>query len=96
MNKLLIALLLVSLTGCASFFPVKQKWPDAPATLMVDSPNLATVELDPTLNLPTITLSDIMKTVAKNYSTYYTEREKLRGWHEWYAEQKKIHDELNK
>lgn len=94
--RITIALLIALMfTGCAGQI-VKQKFPDAPIILLADGPDLKTIQIDPTNNLPVVKLSDIMNTVAKNYGTYYEERERLRGWIMWYKEQKEITDKLNK
>jgi len=38
--------------------------------------------------------SELLGTVIENYGTYYQVVEKLKGWQEWYKEQKKIHDDI--
>jgi hypothetical protein len=37
--------------------------------------------------------SELLETVTENYGTYYQVVEKLKGWQEWYAAQKKIFEE---
>lgn len=39
--------------------------------------------------------SELLGTVVENYGTYYQVVEKLKGWQEWYAAQKKIYNEAN-
>ncbi len=85
----------IFLVGCGPAI-VRPNFPEAPAILLEESPDLQTVKPDSDLNLEPIKLSDIMKTVTINYGTYYTEREKVRGWQEWYAKQKKIYEDLDK
>jgi len=38
--------------------------------------------------------SELLETVTENYGTYYQVVEKLKGWQEWYAAQKKIFEEI--
>lgn len=38
--------------------------------------------------------SELLTTVTENYGTYYQVVEKLKGWQEWYAAQKKIFEEI--
>jgi hypothetical protein len=38
--------------------------------------------------------SELLETVNENYGTYYQVVEKLKGWQEWYAAQKKIFEEI--
>jgi hypothetical protein len=40
--------------------------------------------------------SDLLKSVTENYGTYYQVREQVLGWQEWYKEQKKIYESVNK
>jgi hypothetical protein len=39
--------------------------------------------------------SELLTTVTENYGTYYQVVEKLKGWQEWYRQQKKLADEAN-
>ena len=38
--------------------------------------------------------SELLTTVVDNYGTYYQVVEKLKGWQEWYVEQKKIFESV--
>jgi hypothetical protein len=81
MKYLLIALML---SGCSTVVPVTAKFPDAPGrTALETCPQLEKVPED-------AKLSDISRTVAKNYTTYYACAVKTDAWIEWYNVQKKI------
>jgi hypothetical protein len=88
--KKLALVLVVLLTACSTTVPVKQKFPEAPAKLMIKCPNLE--EADP----KTTALSELLKVVVKNYSTYYQCAVVADGWQEWYQIQKIISEEANK
>jgi PBP1b-binding outer membrane lipoprotein LpoB len=88
MRYLLIALLLA---GCASTpVPVTKKFPNATPELMKKCEDLKKIEGDK------VSITDMLKVVVHNYSLYYECSTKVDGWQEWYAEQKKIHDEASK
>ena len=38
--------------------------------------------------------SELLSTVTENYGTYYEVVERLKGWQEWYWQQKKVFEEL--
>jgi hypothetical protein len=40
-----------------------------------------------------VKISDVLRAVTDNYSTYYQTREQVIGWQQWYKEQKKIYEE---
>jgi hypothetical protein len=88
MRSLLALLLAVTLVGCSLVTPVTRSFPDRPAGLKEDCPELqeATAE--------TKELSKLLDVVVVNYSTYYECRVKIEAWDEWYQEQKKIFDEV--
>jgi hypothetical protein len=44
----------------------------------------------------TVKASELIETVVDNYGTCHETAEKLRGWQEWYQEQKKIQEQANK
>ena len=88
--KKLILVLALFLTACSTAVPVKQKFPEAPAKLMTKCPNLE--EAAP----GTTSVSDLLKVVVKNYSTYYQCAVITDGWQEWYQIQKIISEEANK
>jgi hypothetical protein len=41
-----------------------------------------------------VKISELLRTVADNYSTYYQTREQIIGWQQWYTEQKKIFESV--
>lgn len=79
--KLLIIIATVFLTACT--VPVTQKFPNAPATLMTAPPELKEVPAGSSSSV-------VFETVIENYGTYYEIANRLRGWQQWYTEQKKI------
>jgi hypothetical protein len=88
MIKSTLALLLaISLVGCTTVVPVKFKFPDVPAPLMVKCPQLKKLEDQPKL-------SDISKTITENYTTYYECAVKNEAWIEWYEIQKQIFESV--
>lgn len=86
----ILSLVVVSLlVGCSTTVPVTAKFPEPPgkqATLKC--PQLIKLEDDPKL-------SDVAKTVADNYTTYYSCSIKLDTWIEWYELQRKIYEKTN-
>lgn len=84
--KLLIACLVLCLTGCATV-PVTVKFPQVPNELMQKCPSLAKVGDDSKL-------SEIAKTVASNYTSYHECSIKLDAWIEWYGIQKQIYESV--
>ena len=79
--KQLLILITALLTACT--VPVTQKFPSAPATLMIEPTELKEVPA----GAPS---SAVFETVIENYGTYYEIANRLKGWQQWYAEQKKI------
>lgn len=79
--RILIYISLLFLTACT--VPVVQKFPTAPATLMIEPTELKEVPA----GAPS---SAVFETVIENYGTYYEIANRLKGWQQWYAEQKKI------
>ena len=84
MKLLLIALALL-LSGCVAT-PVKHELPEAPEKLIKACPKLKEMPLDEER------LTEFLKTVTQNYTTYYECAVKHDGLVEWYQIQKKIHD----
>ena len=80
-TTIILALLL---TGCATRnVPLTSNFPDVPDRLIVVCPQLE--------KLPEETkLSEVDKTLVKNYTTYYECAVKVDGWIEWYNTQKSI------
>jgi len=86
--KYLIILMTLLLTGCASIsVPVKAKFPVMPETLLVKCPQLEQTPED-------AKLSDIAKTITKNYTTYYDCAVKHDAIVEWYKIQKTIYESV--
>ena len=81
--KAIILGLAFILVGCAAPTPVKRNFPDAVPALQEKCPTLNTVE---GTNVP---ITDLLKTVVKNYGLYYECANKVDGWNEWYNKQKK-------
>jgi len=88
--KYLLAIILLSLTGCGTVVPVAAKFPDVPEQLMTICPPLVRLEGE------NITLSNLTRTVVANYTTYYECAVKNDSWAEWYQMQKQIFEEANK
>ena len=88
MKYLLLSLLL--LTGCSTTVPVTAKFPQPPGLQsQTPCPDLKKLE-------EKAQLSDIAKTVAANYTEYYTCAVKLDAWIEWYTKQKIIFEGVSK
>ena len=88
--KYLVALLAMSLVGCAAPVPIAVKFPDVPPQISDKCPQLKPIEGT------TTTLSTISKTITVNYTTYYDCAVKLDGWIEWYNIQKTIFENASK
>jgi len=84
--KLLAMIPVLALAACATAVPVAQKFPEAPAALMEKCPNLELLGSDGT------SITDLLKSVVKNYTTYYTCSVRLEGWQGWYVSQKQIQE----
>lgn len=87
MKKILILSLLVS--GCSTTVPVKAKFPDVPEILTNKCPPLQQVKED-------AKLSEISKSIAENYTTYYECAVLVNGWNDWYKIQKEIYEKAGK
>ena len=88
--KAIILGLAVLLTGCSISAPVKRNFPDAVPALQEKCPELAIVESVG----KEVLITDLLKTVVKNYSSYYECANKVDGWNEWYANQRKIFESV--
>jgi hypothetical protein len=86
--KTILLTLTMFLTGCTTVVPVTQRWPEPPG-LQSMTPCAELKKLEPNAQL-----SDVAKTVAHNYTEYYTCLIKLEAWQEWYAKQEIIHKGL--
>ncbi len=88
--KLLIALLVLCLSGCGTVVPVTAKFPEAPGKqTQIACPDLQKLKDD-------VKLSDISKTITINYTTYYSCAVKVDAWVEWYNIQKIIFEGAGK
>jgi len=82
MKKLLIALCVFGLVGCVTV-PVDQNFPKASDTLQTPPPALKEIPAGASASV-------IFDTVVENYGTYNEVANQLKGWQQWYVEQKKI------
>jgi hypothetical protein len=88
--KTLIIALALALSACTTVVPVTVKFPEPPGLQsQTPCPQLQKLQDNPQL-------SDVAKTVADNYTEYYTCAVKLDAWQEWYRAQKIIFEGLNK
>jgi hypothetical protein len=90
MKKLLIAAVVLSLTGCAMFqkpVPVKRTFPTVPVELLEACPALKKTEA-------TEKLSEVLKVVVDNYGQYHECKIKVDTWAEWYKTQKDIFESV--
>jgi len=88
MNKLLVAALLISVTGCSTTVPVVAKFPVAPESLMEAPVGLTPLDTDKR------EISDLLENVAENYGQYYILEIKYKAWQDWYQQQKRIFEEI--
>lgn len=88
--KLMVVLAVLMLSGCSVLVPVKQKWPEAPASLQEKCAPLKELSKDQTQ------LKDLLMVMIDNYAAYYVCAGRTQGWQEWYQQQQKIFTEANK
>jgi hypothetical protein len=87
--KYIIVALLLCLSACTTV-PVTAKFPNSPGTAVSTAcPNLEKIKDDPAL-------SDISRTIAKNYGAYYECAVKVDMWIRWYNEQRVIFENVGK
>lgn len=79
-------LLVLVLSGCTSV-PVARKFPEAPEVVLQKCPELKQLA-------DGAKLSDVARTVAENYTTYYQCSNKSDAWIEWYNSQKQIFESV--
>jgi len=84
--KHLIIVGLIALAGCTSV-PVAMKFPEVPKDMLEACPDL---KLAP----ETTKLSEVLPVVVDNYGQYYTCKDNVDSWIEWYTNQKKIFDSI--
>lgn len=87
MKRITLILLPLLLTACLAT-PVKRTFPAIPEDLKSACPDLA--QMDPNTNK----LSEVVKTVTVNYSTYHECKIRVDAWMEWYSTQKSIFEEV--
>ena len=85
MNRLIL-IVLIMLSGCTSV-PVMPKFPDVPKDMLVTCPDL---KLAP----DTSKLSEVLPVIVDNYGQYYTCKDTVDNWIDWYNSQKKIFDNI--
>lgn len=87
MKHYLAVIPVLVLFGCVSV-PVEQNFPKAPDALLVAPPALKEV--------PENSQADqVFDVVIENYSSYHDVANRLRGWQQWYIEQRKIFNSIN-
>ena len=79
-------LLVLVLSGCTSV-PVARKFPEAPEVVLQKCAELKQLA-------DGAKLSDVARTVAENYTTYYQCSNKSDAWIEWYNSQKQIFESV--
>lgn len=90
MLVVLAVMVLACCSGCTTVVPVTAKFPDAPGKgAMEQCPDLNKLQEG-------AKLSDVSKTVAVNYETYYSCAVKSDTWIEWYEIQKRIFESAGK
>ena len=88
--RYVVLLIAVLLTGCSTVVPVTAKFPEAPGKLATQRcPDLQKLKDD-------AKLSDVIRTVTINYSTYYECAVRADAWQEWYEIQKRIFEGAGK
>ena len=86
MKQLIIALVVVTLAGCASNkSPTQLNWPDAPAELLAPSEDLIPLAPEQTQ------LSNLLDNANTNYTKYYILKDKYDTWQQWYNNHKQIY-----
>ena len=88
--KLIVLISVLALTACSTTVPVKQKFPEVPPALMEKCPDLKL--LGPNES----SITDILKSVVENYTTYYTCSIRLEGWQGWYVGQNQKQEKAGK
>jgi hypothetical protein len=83
-HLIIVAVLLI--TGCTSV-PVAVKFPDVPKDMLEACPDLKLVP-------ETTKLSEVLPVVVDNYGQYYTCKDTVDNWIDWYKAQKKIFDSI--
>jgi hypothetical protein len=86
----IVIMLVLAISGCATAVPVTAKFPEPPGRLVTQPcPDLQKLKDD-------AQLSDISRTITVNYSSYYECVVKTEAWIEWYKIQKIIFEGAGK
>jgi hypothetical protein len=90
MKKLIILSLVLLLTACAGGLAPKatMTWPAVPDEVKTACPDLAQVDTS------TTKLSDALDVVSANYTQYYTCKDRVDNWIDWYNNQQKIYNSV--
>ena len=83
-HLILVAVLLI--TGCTTV-PVTMKFPDVPKDMLIACSDLKQTP-------ETTKLSEVLPVVVDNYGQYYTCKDTVDSWIDWYNSQKKIFDSI--
>jgi hypothetical protein len=86
--KKIIVLASILLVGCTSFLPAKPKFPEPTPGLTAPCPDLKRIEGN------SIAITDLLRTVAENYTMYHECSLKNDGWNEWYKQQREIYQKV--
>jgi len=86
--KYFIISLVLWLTACSTTVPVTRTFPEVPSELMAKCPELSAIDDN------TTAISDLLKVVVKNYTTYHQCAITTESWIEWYNSQKSIFDSV--
>lgn len=91
MKKILWLSSIILISGCMkSTVVVDTKWPDVPVELTKPCPDLKQMDTDDSK------LSSLLNTVGDNYLEYHLCKNRVEGWNNWYQDQKKIKESINK
>lgn len=71
------------------FLPVTAAFPEAPDQVKEECVKLSLLNKG-------AQLSDVMITITENYMKYHDCSAKVKGWNQWYIEQKKIFEDATK
>lgn len=86
--KLAVLIATLAVAGCTSYLPVKPKFPEPTKGLTEPCPDLKKIEGDK------VAITDLLRTVAENYTMYHQCSLKNDGWNEWYKKQKEIYERV--
>lgn len=89
MKKAILISFLLAISGCSTTVPVTVKFPDVPKVLLEKCPELTAIEKH-----ENVSITEVVKNVTVNYTSYYECGVKVENWVEWYNEQKKIWESI--